>query len=161
MIRGIGVDIVYLPRIQQLITKYTYKRSTMMNIASKVMCFQEQEHFKSLLNQISHHNDSTTLTQQCVRYMAGIWATKESTYKAISSFIPPNEMIPAQTIYSQLLYKSNSRITGSPQVDIMIDWLSARPEYETFYNKYIKGCKILLSISHDGDYLIAYTTIIS
>ena len=155
MIKGIGVDIVHLPRVFNLIDKYATKTKTLQGIARKVMCFKEQEQFKTLMNK---WDDGPNEQQRWVRYMSGIWATKEAAYKGLSSYIPTHEMIPAQTIYTQFLYKSNNLITGEPRVDIMEQ---SSQQYQLFQDKYLKGNKIMLSISHDGDYLVAYTTIVS
>lgn len=155
MIKGIGVDIVHLPRIFKLIDKYAGKRKTLQAITGKVMCSKEQSHFHQLMDLWDNGSNEQ---QRCTRYMAGIWATKEATYKCMSSFIPSQEMLPAQTVYTQLLHKKNNPLTGAPHVDILTQ---VKPQYQLFYDKYLHDSKILLSISHDGDYLISYATIVS
>ncbi|CAL9734892.1 mitochondrial holo-[acyl-carrier-protein] synthase [Monosporozyma servazzii] len=155
MIKGIGVDIVHLPRVFKLIDKYAGKRKTLQAIAGKVMCSKEQTHFYQLMNLWDNGSNER---QKCTRYMAGIWATKEATYKCMSNFIPSQQMLPAQTIYTQLLYKNNNPLTGAPQVDLLTQ---LNPQYQKFYEKYLHDSKIMLSISHDGDYLISYSAIVS
>lgn len=154
MIKGIGIDIVHIPRILELINKYSTKKSTLNAIARKVMCSREREKFQNLMRNLDIHCE--VQKQQCVTYMAGIWATKEALYKSMTHFIPPHDMLPAQMIYTKLFYKSNNQITGAPQVQIVNPLTT---ECQLLYEKYLKDTNIFLSISHDGEYLIAYTSI--
>lgn len=156
MIRGIGVDIVHLPRISKLVGKYAGRGGTLQAITAKIMHSREQDTFQRMM---TYWEDNSLGKQRCIRYLGGIWASKEAVYKSLVSFVPSNEMLPAKTIYTQLLCKINDPITGAPQ--IYVPTLSSNPISQSFYNKYLKENKIMVSISHDGEYLIAYTTILS
>ncbi|CCK72245.1 holo-[acyl-carrier-protein] synthase KNAG_0J01640 [Huiozyma naganishii CBS 8797] len=145
---GIGVDLVYLPRISKLIAKYKGS-STLNAICGKFMCAQEQAHMGQLLLS----GDAT----RTVQYMAGVWAAKEAVYKALSCFVPSNALPPAQTVYSQLMHKHN--VGKCPTLSTLESFPQLYPQHEQFYSKYILPSRMLLSISHDGDYLIAYTTV--
>lgn len=154
MIKGIGVDVVHIPRILKLINKYSDRESTLNAIIGKVMCSHEREKFQTLMKNLDVPCE--VYKQRCVTYMAGIWATKEALYKSMAHFIPPYDMLPAQMIYTKLFYKSNNQTTGAPQVQILNPLTT---ECQMLYEKYLKDTNILVSISHDGDYLIAYTSI--
>lgn len=157
MIKGIGVDIVHLPRILKLVNKYSARESTLNAIVGKVMCSHEREKFQTLIKDYNNNSSSSKIQKQrSVTYLAGIWATKEALYKSMANFIPHHDMLPAQTIYTKLFFKSNNQTTGAPQVQILNPLTS---ECQILYEKYLKNSNILVSISHDGDYLIAYTSI--
>lgn len=150
---GIGTDIVYIPRFRELLLKYG-DSPTFNRITSKFMNMEEQRHLYGLykVNKPNSLNSSA-------RYMAGIWAAKESSYKALSCFIPFDELPPARVIYSGLLRKNNES-NGRPIITYSNKFESQFPEYSEVYNKYI-GNKVsfLTSISHDTDYLVSFVCI--
>lgn len=154
MIKGIGVDIVHIPRIVKLIDKYSTRESTFNAIVGKFMCPHEKEKLQTLIGNLDIRCEIQK--QRCATYISGIWATKEALYKSMTHFIQPQDMLPAQMIYTQLFYKSNNEITGAPQVQILNPLTT---ECQILYEKYLKDTNILVSISHDREYLVAYTSI--
>ena len=156
---GIGTDIVHLPRIARIIAKYgrSSGSSSMYRITKKFMAGPERLRFQTLLTE----NNSELDMRNAVRYMAGVWATKESLLKALSCYVPVSELPPAQTIYSKLFCKKNLS-SGVPIVQILEDFPTKCPEYKDFYYNYIfHDLEALISISHDQDYLICYSCLLS
>lgn len=157
---GIGTDIIYLPRINKLLQKYAVNpelpRSRFYKIAKKFMHPVELSKLESLLKQ------RDIADAKVVTYVGGIWAAKESTYKALSCFVPHNMIPPAQSVYTRLVYKTNQG-NGVPvlRFDERFDtdpWTGSK-----FYKQYIEGpgTKPLISISHDRDYLISFVTLMT
>lgn len=154
---GIGTDIVYIPRIIGLLKRHhvsgDYRK--LKRVTNKFMTITEQERFFNLLQK----TDSIDSNKQLINYTAGVWATKESLLKALSSYVVPEELPPAQTIYSKLFTKTNSD-SGIPNINIESDFPEACSAHRQFYKKYIKNqIKIDISISHDHDYLISFAVI--
>lgn len=155
---GIGTDIVHLPRIARIIAKYgpSSGSSSLYRITKKFMAEPERLKFQTLLTE----SNSDLNIQKAVRYMAGVWATKESLLKALSCYVPVSELPPAQTVYSKLFCKTNLS-SGVPIVQILGDFPVRCPEYNDFYYNYIfRNLEALISISHDRDYLICYSCLL-
>ncbi|SMN22131.1 similar to Saccharomyces cerevisiae YPL148C PPT2 Phosphopantetheine:protein transferase (PPTase), activates mitochondrial acyl carrier protein (Acp1p) by phosphopantetheinylation [Maudiozyma saulgeensis] len=154
---GIGTDIVYIPRIVGLLqrnhTVGDYRK--LKRITNKFMTTVEQKKFFKLLNKSEH----VELNKELINYTAGVWAAKESILKALSGYIPSTEAPPAQTIYSKLFTKSNT-VSGAPMIQVEGLFPNICPTYKEFYNRYILDrIEVLLSMSHDHDYLISYCLI--
>lgn len=158
---GVGTDIVHLPRMIKLLQKYpsslkqpSNKLPNFDRIASKFMHNNEIKYLHELLltNEPSSH--------RIVNYVGGIWAIKEASLKALSCYTPTYLIPPAKTVYTKLLYKTNTS-NGAPVVKIDPTFLDNSPLHSKFYQDYINEQKrsILVSISHDQDYLIALTCI--
>lgn len=144
---GIGSDIVYTPRFSRLLLKFPINSSGFQRLTSKFMHPVETECL----------NDILLKGQDCTTYLAGIWATKECMLKALSSFVPLQSMPPAISIYTKLCYKTN-RLGGGPTVEFDPQFSRATPSHAQFYEDYVmeKKLQVLLSISHDNEYLIAF-----
>lgn len=152
---GIGTDIVYIPRITGLLTRNHVigNNRKLKMITNKFMTEFEQNRFFKLLDKSDEVN--TTL----INYTAGIWATKESLLKALSCYVPKDDLPAAQAVYSKLFTKFNDP-SGAPLIRIEKNSCKSDPSYHEFYNKYINDkIKILLSVSHDQDYLVSYCLI--
>ncbi|CCD25052.1 holo-[acyl-carrier-protein] synthase NDAI_0E02350 [Naumovozyma dairenensis CBS 421] len=158
---GIGTDIVYLPRFQRLLMKYTNdddvyaikSSSALDRINDKFMHPIERATFRSLANE--------SLSKRA-KYLAGVWATKEATLKALHCYIPSEHIPPAQVIYTKLLYKTNNTSTGSPQLQFDKNFSTTTPLYSQFFRDYINGkISTLLSISHDEQYLVSFVCLTS
>ncbi|CCE64002.1 hypothetical protein TPHA_0G01660 [Tetrapisispora phaffii CBS 4417] len=182
---GIGTDILYLPRLTNILDKHALALSNNIKLTSST-----NERYNSLSslskicnkfmhkNEIDHLNEMLVGTQQNTpnfktnaihNYIGGIWAIKESTYKAISqhkhTFSEKIPLPPAQTIYTKLLYKTNtSNSNGLPQLHIDTNFGgSSNVTDQIFYNKLLnpKDYEILISLSHDTNYVVAYTCILA
>lgn len=161
---GVGTDIVYLPRFTKLLQRYPLqgsieKKHSFIRIARKFMHPTEIIQMNSLQ---ATSKRSSMATDSVITYVAGIWAIKESIFKAFSSFVPSCEMPPAQSIYTKLVYKQNS--SGKlPHVRFDDQFsIKASPFDFEFYKRYIgaPSTEALVSISHDGDYLVAFTCLV-
>lgn len=158
---GIGTDIVYLPRFHKLVQKYPLKHGnngnpTFYQLAKKFMHPIEIAKLETLLTNDTHTADRVTT------YVGGVWAVKESVIKALACFVPPYKMPPAQSIYTKLLYKTNDP-NNIPIVRIDDKFpLSGSESSAQFYREYIEApsTKVLVSISHDQDYLVAFVCLV-
>lgn len=156
---GIGTDIVYLPRFSRLLQKYRLSSAAepgkFIKIARKFMHPYEIAKMQSLASGASRN-------EHTIKYIAGIWATKESIFKAFSSFVPALEMPSAQCIYTKLIYK-DKRSSGQPilQFDERFP-ANASPSELSFYHRYVKkpNTRPIVSISHDKDYLVAVVCLV-
>lgn len=154
---GIGTDIVYIPRVIGLLKRHHVSGDLrrLKRVTNKFMTTSEQERFFKLLQK----NDLIDSNKQLINYTAGVWATKESLLKALSSYVVPEELPPAQTIYSKLFTKTNTD-SGIPNVKIESDFLDVCSGHRQFFKKYIEDqIKIDISISHDQDYLVSFAVI--
>ncbi|EJS41409.1 ppt2p [Saccharomyces arboricola H-6] len=152
---GVGVDIVYLPRFAHLLKKYPpldpRGRLTFDKITQKFMHEKEKSHLNNLL--IEEQNVSPRLH----KYIAGIWALKECSLKALCCHISKHDLPPAQVIYAGMLYKTQNG-TGVPKLEF--DKMSEQkyPKYKQFFKNYgslFSKHEFIVSLSHDKDYLIA------
>lgn len=158
---GIGTDIVYLPRFYKLLQKYPLQygingNPTFYKLANKFMHPFEIAKLKTLIA-----DDTHTAAQVCT-YVGGVWAVKESVIKALACFVPPHKMPPAQRVYTKLLYKTNDS-NNIPIVRLDNKFpLSGSQSCAQFYHEYIEtpSTKVLISISHDQDYLVAFACLV-
>lgn len=156
---GIGTDIVHLPRFKRLLQKYplrpNHEMQPFMKIARKYMHPYEMNKIQAIANE----PDSAT---RLVIYAAGIWGIKESVLKALSCFVPAEDMPTAQSIYTKLIFKSS--ISGEKpllQFDDTYRAIATKQE-AIFYKRYIEAplTQPLVSISHDGDYLVTFACLV-
>ncbi|CAR28572.1 hypothetical protein ZYGR_0S02050 [Zygosaccharomyces rouxii] len=148
---GIGTDIVFTPRISHLLQRFPPNGSGFKRLTTKFMHQHELEELQLLLYQ---KKDPTT-------YLAGVWATKECVWKAMTSFVDPKLMPPAISVYTRLCYKTKGP-RGSPFLVFDSNFPQTTPLHSLFYNEviYKRKIKALLSISHDKDYLVAFMTML-
>lgn len=159
-ILGIGTDIVHIPRFQRLLQRYPFQtdggnKQSFFKIARKYMHPYE-------LRKIQRIADEPNSTPRLILYAAGIWGIKESVLKALSCFVPAEDMPTAQFIYTKLIFKKSS-VEGRPILqfdDPMGSALSG--EEADFYRRYIKApsTRPLVSVSHDGEYLVTFTCLL-
>ncbi|ORX90328.1 4'-phosphopantetheinyl transferase [Basidiobolus meristosporus CBS 931.73] len=126
MILGIGVDLVHLPRIQQLLTKNPY---ACLSFARRVLSPAEFTEFQELSPQ--EGEDQYRVDNEVVKYLGTRFAIKEAAYKALF----PREKL---TWNEVTVYK----VDGKPYLNI----LDAE-------SRGIKESHV--SVSHDGEYAIA------
>ncbi|CAI4054298.1 hypothetical protein SUVZ_16G1390 [Saccharomyces uvarum] len=157
---GVGVDIVHLPRFARLLEKYSpldpVGRSTFQKITQKFMHEKERAHFRDLLAEEQH------LSPSLHRYIAGIWALKECSLKALCCRISKHDLPPAQVVYSRMLYKTQNS-AGVPKLDYDKMFGQEYPKYKQLSKKYgsfFSTHEFLVSLSHDKDYLIAIVNLV-
>ncbi|CAR22748.1 ACPS domain-containing protein [Lachancea thermotolerans] len=144
---GIGTDIVYLPRFAKIVEKHAPvgQSTTFRKIATKFMHPEEVRHLYQML-QLGYNSPSV------VRYLAGVWATKEAIFKSLAAQRLEIPLLPAQKIYTQVFYKTNEQ-DGAPRVEFDSSIERLHPE---FARAYIANTRFVLSIAHDEDYLVSF-----
>lgn len=150
-----------MPRFQKLLNKYPLsqeRNSPFTKIANKFMHVNEFDMLKSMVMDIK----GSAPSREILQYTAGIWAIKESILKSISSYVPKEELPPAQKTYTKLIYKKKDKESGAPELVIDRSFPKENSQYANFYYQYFNPdqIKVLLSISHDGEYLVAFSCII-
>ncbi|KAL1996422.1 hypothetical protein VTN49DRAFT_187 [Thermomyces lanuginosus] len=142
---NIGTDIVHLPRILRLITRPAKTTSSTSSSAQqqnlhrfvrRILCEQEQEDFRRRFGLQKHGEQSPiAVTTDMARWLAGRFAAKEAARKAAPG---------------------GAASIGWKDVCVRTDGeegrVSSRPEvvYRGLDNRIGK-----LSISHDGEYVVA------
>ncbi|GAX68713.1 holo-[acyl-carrier-protein] synthase [Saccharomyces cerevisiae] len=159
-IAGVGVDIVYLPRFAHILEKYSpfdpCGRSTLNKITRKFMHEKERFHFSNLLI------EENCLTPRLHEYIAGVWALKECSLKALCCCVSKHDLPPAQVLYAGMLYKTQTD-TGVPQLEFDKMFGKKYPKYQQLsknYDSLFSTHEFLVSLSHDKDYLIAVTNLV-
>ncbi|CAI4038908.1 hypothetical protein SMKI_06G2600 [Saccharomyces mikatae IFO 1815] len=157
---GVGVDIVYLPRFAHLLEKHSpfdpRTRLTFDKITQKFMHEKERCYLSNLL--IEENRSNPRLHE----YMAGIWALKECSFKALSCCTSKDDLPPAQVLYAKMLYKTQND-EGVPKLQFDKMFEEKYPKYQRFsksYEKFFSAHEFLVSISHDKDYLIALANLV-
>lgn len=144
---NIGTDIVHLPRVYRLITRSTNNTSshTYLNkFIHRILCPQELEHFRQKFPQqnIDQTLQSTSSpvapdlarTTDMARWLAGRFAAKEAARKAAPGG--------ASTVsWKDVMIKLEEGGAGRPEV--------------IYLKEGYAGQNGKLSISHDGDYVVA------
>ena len=144
---NIGTDIVHLPRIYRLITRSTSSTSanTYLNrFTHRILCGQELEQFRqrfprqnvepTLQCSSSPGSPDSTRTTDMARWLAGRFAAKEAARKAAPGG--------ASTVsWKDVMIKLEEGGGGRPEVIYLKE---AHPRQVG-----------KLSISHDGDYVVA------
>ncbi|SCU95969.1 LAMI_0F04632g1_1 [Lachancea mirantina] len=147
-VKGIGTDLVHVQRFRKLLDKYptSGNKSTLNKIIAKFMHPYEIDRLEALIQ-------TETSQEPIIRYVAGVWATKEAIFKSLrcNSF-PASEFPPAQFIFTKICYKTNE-VDGRPKIGIDCSQLGV---WKQFSEHLITNSKFLVSLSHDADYLISF-----
>lgn len=125
-ITGIGTDIVYIPRVASLLGKYGPIR-----VMQRIFTVKEQLYFANLRHLVNE--------KSFINSLAGRIAGKEAIFKAASTmhFKPGWRSIDIEKL-------NDGRLNASMKLE---------KGHDDEYNEKIK---LLLSISHDGDYATAF-----
>ncbi|WFC98264.1 hypothetical protein MYAM1_000989 [Malassezia yamatoensis] len=168
---GVGVDLVYLPRMRSLVSRHAQRLScgSLSGSLSQVPRFatpqrqDEKPSQESLLSAAAQHFAKRTLSslestawhQQApfmqhedrLRFLATRWACKEAAYKAVY----PHIHLRARDIS---MSRGETRLTAKPQLQ-----LDPQKIYRSLDGASVTELAHQLtlhaSISHDGDYVIA------
>lgn len=139
---NIGTDIVHLPRILRLITRpakpnsiSSVQQQNFHRFVRRILCEQEQEDFQRRFGLQKHAGQSppTAVTTEMARWLAGRFAAKEAARKAAPGGA-------ASIGWKDVCVRTEKEGAGG------------RPEvvYQGLDNRVAK-----LSISHDGEYVVA------
>ena len=142
---NIGTDIVHIPRILRLITSRNGSTKTYLDrFTRRILCDQEQEYFRSrfLKHQLPHspsllHSDPPTAAERyaMARWLAERFAAKEAARKAATGGA-------AAISWKGVMVRVEVEADGRPEVVYIKDGGTM-------------GEVGKLSISHDGEYVIA------
>ncbi|KAF3480801.1 altered inheritance of mitochondria protein 9 [Arthroderma uncinatum] len=148
---NIGTDIVHIPRIQRLVARSvtagpnpnTSQRTYLSRFVNRILCEQEQAYFKSKFQLPSSISDgavtSKPLTAQTsteiARWLAGRFAAKEAARKAAPGGA-------SSISWKEVMVRAEVDGDGRPEVVYL-------PEGDSI------GQIGKLSISHDGEYVVA------
>ncbi|KAL1962015.1 hypothetical protein VTN77DRAFT_659 [Rasamsonia byssochlamydoides] len=144
---NIGTDVVHLPRILRLISRPRgkSKESYLEKFTRRILCEQEQEDFRNRfrLRQTQRDDPSTPssnpmITTDMARWLAGRFAAKEAARKAAPGGA-------ASVGWKDVLVRTEEGAASSG---------SRRPEV-VYLGEGDSGRVGKLSISHDGDYVVA------
>ncbi|PPQ63864.1 hypothetical protein CVT24_009490 [Panaeolus cyanescens] len=94
-ILGIGVDLVYVPRILVLLTRRNPEK-----FASKILSIEEHKQWSEIQD---------TNTKARVRFLAVRWSVKEAAYKAMYPTVKP--------LWRQLTYRSLTPHGDKPSLE--------------------------------------------
>ncbi|KAG0137865.1 mitochondrial phosphopantetheinyl transferase B [Tuber indicum] len=128
--KGIGVDLLHLPRLTRLLTK---RPSYAHRFARRILTKSEYRQFLK-----SSSSSTTTTTTGMVRWLGVRWAAKEAAFKAFGT-----------------------RRGGLVWGDVEVGYYDSGQPFLWLF----KGCERGmgrrggLSISHDGEYLVAMAMI--
>ncbi|KAL9712646.1 putative secondary metabolism biosynthetic enzyme [Leucoagaricus gongylophorus] len=122
MLLGIGVDIVYLPRIAAIVKRYSGH-----NFASRILSKRELEQWNCLQD---------TSEQRQIQ-----WAVKEAAYKALYPDIKPT--------WKELTYLGLSPYGEKPTLSYGSPSQNSGKKFGSMH----------VSVSHDGDYTVAYVAV--
>ncbi|KAG1874503.1 4'-phosphopantetheinyl transferase superfamily [Suillus subalutaceus] len=125
-ILGIGVDILYLPRLINLLNRRGSEA-----FATKILSSQELRTFQLLAEQ--HGEDKTAKITQ---FLGVRWAVKEAAYKAL---------YPIRPTWKEVTYSSFNGATGVKPTLV----------YRPVHDDVGPANKLHVSVSHDGDYVYA------
>lgn len=125
-ILGIGVDILYLPRLISLLSRRGSEA-----FATKILSSQELRTFQLLAEQ--HGEDKSGRITQ---FLGVRWAVKEAAYKAL---------YPIRPTWKEVTYSSLNGATGVKPTLV----------YHPVHDDVGPTSKLHVSVSHDGDYVYA------
>ncbi|KAJ5631579.1 4'-phosphopantetheinyl transferase B [Penicillium longicatenatum] len=163
---NIGTDVVHLPRITALLMR---RGNYLTRFTRRILCDQEQRDFhhrfkESLSLQPQSQNTSSTpqrssfITADMTRWLAGRFAAKEAARKAApdgaASIGWKDVMVRVQEASDS---DSNTGVTTGFAQSHMVDGVSRRPEI-VYLGTAKDGSDSRvgrLSISHDGEYVVA------
>lgn len=179
-ILGIGVDILHTPRLREL-SKRHQNRSTLSpadpdedhrgetkqksvqpvldRLAKRILCESEWNEYQQLVHQRSI---ATVESVQLERYIANRWCAKEAAYKAlypkyVVSWKDLCVLKPGSAAHSDGAVDSSFDLTSlekegfrskKPVLSFSDEWRSRHPDISSIP-------KLHLSISHDGEYVVA------
>lgn len=145
---NIGTDIVHLPRIAALLTR---RPANLSRFTRRILCAQEQRdfcaRFQDALQPPSHAPALTeSITPDMTRWLAGRFAAKEAARKAALGGA-------ASIGWKDVMVQ----IQKPKERDVRGDGVSRRPEivYLSREEDGSPGRVARLSISHDGEYVVA------
>lgn len=172
-ILGIGVDILHLPRLLQLVQRRARtslpshtnsnpeepritERAGLDKLAKRILSNSERREYDLIARSLSAADDLTQLQS----YLANRWSAKEAAYKALypkylvswkdlcmhkpesTSNIGPIDVVDLSQLEAQGFR------TKKPELAFSDEWKSKHPGVD-------KLPKLHLSLSHDGDYVVA------
>ncbi|KAF3188994.1 hypothetical protein TWF106_000984 [Orbilia oligospora] len=129
---GVGVDILHLPRLLSLLS-----RRPVSKLTDRILTATELAEFRGL-SPIEPPNHTYALSNPAIRFLAARWTAKEAAYKASVNLIP--------TTKEQWMGWKNFEILKGPRGEPLLTIRDRGGE------KIGNG---QVSISHDGDYVIA------
>ncbi|KAK2857311.1 hypothetical protein FQN49_004830 [Arthroderma sp. PD_2] len=148
---NIGTDIVHIPRIQRLVTRSLTPNSNpnsgqktyLSRFVHRILCEQEQAYFKSKFQLSSFVSDSTFPSQsitaqtstEVARWLAGRFAAKEAARKAAPGGA-------SSISWKEVMVRAEVDGDGRPEVVYLREGDPI-------------GQIGKLSISHDGEYVVA------
>ncbi|PGH15065.1 holo-[acyl-carrier-protein] synthase [Polytolypa hystricis UAMH7299] len=138
---NVGTDIVHLPRIIRLINRPASQNSQgnayLNRFTRRILCDQEQNAFRVRFGDLDGCGEkrSPTQTTEIARWLAGRFASKEAAKKAAPGGA-------AAVGWKDVMVRVESNGSGRPEVIYLKEGGS-------------RGELGKLSISHDGDYVIA------
>ncbi|KAJ5580017.1 uncharacterized protein N7459_006002 [Penicillium hispanicum] len=148
---NIGTDIVHLPRVAALLTR---RNTNLTRFTHRILCAQEQRdfhaRFKDTLQPHSHVSPPTqpaqSITPDMTRWLAGRFAAKEAARKAAPDGA-------ASIGWKDVMVQ----IQKDGRADVHGEGVSRRPEivYMGREEDGSPGRVARLSISHDGEYVVA------
>ncbi|KAG2077484.1 4'-phosphopantetheinyl transferase [Suillus decipiens] len=125
-ILGIGVDILYLPRLISLLSRRGSEA-----FATRILSCQELQTFRLLAER---HGE--VKTGKITQFLGVRWAVKEAAYKAL---------YPIRPTWKEVTYSSFNGVTGAKPTLI----------YRPIHHDVGPASKLHVSVSHDGDYVYA------
>ncbi|CDU22971.1 related to phospholipase A2, cytosolic [Sporisorium scitamineum] len=161
-ILGIGVDILHTPRLRHLLQRRTGPNSTsepaaLDKLARRILCESERKQFQDLAER--HLETSADRLRQLEQYLANRWSAKEAAYKALyPRYVvswkdlcvhKPGSLDDTLVDGVDLtrLEKQGFR-TKKPILSFSDEWRSRHSDVSSIP-------KLHLSLSHDGDYVVA------
>lgn len=137
---NIGTDVVHLPRIYQLLTQRgaRSKEAYLAKFTRRILCSQEQQDFHLRFGLRLGH-DHNSITPDMTRWLAGRFAAKEAARKAAPGGA---SSVGWKDVLVRTAPLSSSSSAGSRRPEVV----------------YLAGAESRLgklSISHDGDYVVA------
>ncbi|EPQ29938.1 uncharacterized protein PFL1_02610 [Pseudozyma flocculosa PF-1] len=176
---GIGIDILHLPRLQQLVARQVSRSSkgaetgedarlaALDRLARRVLCRSELLGWQALRDQLGADTTSDQAHDSLFRFLAVRWSAKEAAYKALYPIHvvswkdlcvekPLSAAVSATVSLSDepldlAAKESAGARSKKPQLRMSDEWLTARRSSVDG-----GGAPALhLAVSHDGDYVVA------
>jgi phosphopantetheine--protein transferase-like protein len=148
---NIGTDVVHLPRIYRLLTQRGTKSNEtyLTKFTRRILCQQEQQDFHLRFGiRLDHtpaaaREETAKITPEVARWLAGRFAAKEAARKA------------APGGASSISWKDVLVRTAAPATDPSSPSATGSSKPEVVYLAGAESRLGKLSISHDGDYVVA------
>ncbi|KAK6332130.1 hypothetical protein TWF718_002664 [Orbilia javanica] len=132
---GIGVDILHLPRLLSLLSRRPISKFT-----RRILTPNELAEFQRLSTEPKNH--TSALSDPATRFLATRWAAKEAAYKASINLIPRTK--------EQWMGWKSFEIMKGPRGEPLLTIRDGN------------GGKVgngQVSISHDGEYVVAFAMV--